>query len=108
MKIFLASTTLLVLLSNLSSPLLAQGREVHPRSNKTSTVETKTKVHTSAALLETLEVGIEMNQKPVLTRAQRIIKIQPVPKVRLTQGPPLPGEVGPAGDRGIQVLINNP
>lgn len=108
MKIFLASTTVLILLSTLSSPLLAQGREAHPHSNKISTPERKTKVQGSAALLETLEVGIEMNQKPALTQPQRTIKIEPLPKVRLTQGPPLLGEVGPAGDRGIQVLINDP
>jgi hypothetical protein len=107
-KIFLASTTLLVLLSTLSHPVLAQSREANPGSNKTLPVERKTKVQSNAALLGTVEVGIEMNKKPALSRPPRAIEIEPVPKVRLTQGPPLPGEVGPAGDRGIQIRIDNP
>ncbi len=107
-KIFLASTTLLVLLSTLNHPAFAQSREANPRLNKISPVERKTKVQSNAALLGTVEVGTQVNKKPVLSQPPRAIEIEPVPKARLTQGPPLPGEVGPAGDRGIQILIDNP
>lgn len=88
--------------------MLAQSRESNPVPNQKPAVERNTQVQSDAAVLGTVEVNSETKKQQVLPPLTRVIEIEPAQKVRLLPGPALPGEVGPAGDRGVQVLIGNP
>jgi hypothetical protein len=107
-RLLLTSATLFALLSAFGQPSFAQSPKETSGSTARAPLAVNPTAQSNAALLGPLEVGLTVKPAPAPALPTRVTTIEPDQKLLLAPGPVPRGAVGPAYDRGVQVVITNP